>query len=442
MSPTTARPIASSPLKRAALALGLVAAALVPLGWWWNAEAPGPAYRTAQVDRGPIEAVVTATGTLNAVTTVQVGSQLSGMIARLEADYNAVVRRGMLLAEIDPRTFAATAAQARADVAAARGAVRVTEAELTVLDAEVAAARAGLGSARAAQNEKERALRRLRALSRERLVSEQDLDGATAASDVARATTAQAAARLDTAVAQRGAGDARLESARAQLAQKEAALELASVNLERTRILSPIDGVVVSRAVDVGQTVAASLQAPVLFTIANDLRRMQIDAAVDEADIGRVRVGQPVEFSVDAYPDERFDGTVVQVRLQPVVSQNVVTYDAVIQVANDELKLRPGMTANVSIRTARIGDALRLPNAALSYRPVGAESEALPRGVRLVYRLENGNPVAVRVRTGLSDAACTELTARTFAAGDRVVVGEAAAEASRNLTNPFAPRRR
>ena len=342
-----------------------------------------PKYRTARVERGDIRSTVSATGTLNAVTTVQVGSQLSGIVYKLYADFNSQVKQGQLLAEIDPATFQATVDQSRADVEVATAAVRTATTDLLSLSASVSAAAADVSSSKANVRraevqaaDRELTWKRTRELASKKFAAQQDHDTALANLNMALAEVAAAKAAVEvseakykTACAQRVTGDSKLDAAKAQLEQRKASRAMAEVNLARTKILSPIDGVVVSRNVDTGQTVAASFQAPVLFVIANDLRLMQIDANVDEADIGRVQMGQRVEFTVDAYPDERFRGKVVQIRLQPIVSQNVVTYDTVVQVANDELLLRPGMTANIYVQVARATDALKVHNAALSYVP-------------------------------------------------------------------------
>ncbi|MBI2943610.1 MAG: efflux RND transporter periplasmic adaptor subunit [Candidatus Wallbacteria bacterium] len=421
-------------------------------------------YRTAKVERGDLVATVSATGTLNAVTTVQVGSQLSGIIMRLHADFNSQVKSGQLLAELDPATFAASVAQGKADVDAAQTAIQAATTDLKILDAEVGAARAGIATARAnlakaevALVDRDLILKRTRALRSKAFAAEQDLDTAqanrnTAAAEVeaAKAGLENAKAKLETAQAQRTNGDSKVATAKAQLAQKQASLELARVNLGRTRILSPIDGVVVSRNVDVGQTVAASLQAPVLFTIANDLRRMQIDANVDEADIGRVKLGQTVEFTVDAYPDDRFDGKVVQMRLQPIVSQNVVTYDTVIEVANEAMLLRPGMTASVRIQIASVKGALKVASGAFGYRPAPppgkppAAPPPLAKGKRRLHVPRDGKAEPLEVAIGIADGTSTELLDKQLAEGDAVIVGDdGESEAGPSgPTNPFAPRRR
>jgi HlyD family secretion protein len=310
--------------------LGIIAGlGVLAGGWyWWNrpVDISSP-LTTAEVTRGDVVEMVNATGTVQAVTTVQVGTQVSGTIDALFADFNSRVRQGQVVARLEQSIFQSQVEQAKAN--------------LLRLQSEVE--RAKVASADAATK-----LRRAEALSAQQLIAATDLD-------TARTTAASA--------------DADVTSAEAQVTQAQAALRQAQVNLDHTIIRAPIDGVVVSRNVDVGQTVAASTQAPTLFVIAKDLAEMQVNASVDEADIGRIQAGQDVHFRVDAFPDRTFGGQVVQVRLNPVVEQNVVSYVTVINVPNRELLLKPGMTANVTIDVARAESALRVPTAALRFRP-------------------------------------------------------------------------
>ncbi|MGK2856539.1 MAG: efflux RND transporter periplasmic adaptor subunit [Thermoanaerobaculia bacterium] len=301
--------------------------ALAAGGYWFAKGRKGKngdenKYRTQAIDRGKVTMTVTATGTASAVTTVQVGSQVSGVIARIEVDFNSPVRRGQLLAELDPTPFEAQAQQRRADLEKARIDLRNSLISLN----------------------------RQKALAAQGLSPQADLDAATAQHDIAQAQVQQAAAGLSQA----------------------------ETNLGYTKIFSPIDGVVAARQYDVGQTVAASFQAPTLFTIAQDLTKMQIQADVDQADIGRIEQGQVARFTVDAYPEEQFQGKIAQVRLNATVNQNVVTYPVIIEVPNPDEKLRPNMTANVTIDVAEVGDVLRVPNAALRFRPAEEEGAAKP----------------------------------------------------------------
>jgi HlyD family secretion protein len=289
-------------------------------------------YAAVPVDRGDVMDVVGATGTVQAVQTVQVGSQVSGTIESLSADFNTVVRKGQVIARLDPSLFQARVGQAQANLISAR---------------------ANVDRSKAAVDDARSKLERAKQLAAEQLLPQSDLD------------TAQST--YDQAVAQ-------LKASQAAVSQAQASVNQAQVDLQHTIIAAPIDGVVVARNVDVGQTVAASFTAPVLFTIANDLKHMEVNASVDEADIGRVRSGQEVTFRVDAYPDRTFHGRVGQVRLQPTTVQNVVTYNTIITVDNDDGRLLPGMTATVSVIVRKSEDALRIPAAALRFRPEGFQA--------------------------------------------------------------------
>jgi HlyD family secretion protein len=365
------------------------------------------AYQTASVTRGPITQLVTATGTLNPVVNVQVGSQVSGNIQKLFADFNSEVKAGQTVAQIDPALFQAAVTQAEGDLATAQAALEL---------AKVNAAR-------------------IQKLFTEKNSSQQDVDQAVAT----------------------------LHQAEGNVKIKQGALDKAKADLEHCTITSPVDGVVISRSVDVGQTVAASLQAPVIFQIANDLTKMQIDSNVAEADVGAVEVGQDVDFTVDAFPTRTFHGKVVQVRNAPITVQNVVTYDTVIGVENKDLKLKPGMTANVSIIIAHKDNVVQIKNAALRYRPpdaVAAATTAQPRPAsspggprpsggrerradRTVYVLSFGRPKPVQIKTGISDGIVTEVT-DGLKEGDRIVTAEltSPSAASSPGTNPFSGARR
>ncbi len=300
-----------------------------------------PQYFTAKVDRGDIRQVVEATGTINAVTTVQVGSQVSGTVSRLYADFNSRVKRGHVIAQIDPSLFEGSLLQAKADLANAR--------------ASVATAKANLQKAMALQIQTAADYERATALTAQRVMSTQQLD--------------MAKSNYDSAVAGSSAADALVKQSEAQVQQREAAVRVAQTNLDYTTIRAPIDGTVIARNVDVGQTVAASLQAPTLFTIAQDLTKMQVYASTDESDVGAMRPNQLVTFKVDAYPKENFSGRVSQVRMNATTVQNVVTYNTIIDFDNPEMKLFPGMTAYITIPVASAIDVLRVPNSALRYKP-------------------------------------------------------------------------
>ncbi|GIX17234.1 MAG: RND transporter [Rhodothalassiaceae bacterium] len=321
--------------------LGLLAAGLIWLFLPGGGESAPIRFETAKLTRGDIRRVVTATGKLSAVRTVEVGSQVSGQIDKIWVDFNSRVTAGQPIARIDPARFEAAVRQAEAELAVARANVQMAEAELA--------------RARAALRREEREMERRRRLREEGHLSQSDLDTQALALENARAQVKTAEAQIATA--------------KAQVSQREAFLEQAKVDLARTIIRSPIDGIVIERAVDPGQTVAASFQTPTLFRIAEDLTRMQVEASVDEADIGEVKLGQKAEFTVDAYPDETFTGEVVQIRKSPKTEQNVVTYTVIISAANPGEKLLPGMTATVSIITAERHDVLRAPVAAMRFRP-------------------------------------------------------------------------
>jgi HlyD family secretion protein len=321
---------------------------------------PATQYFTSAVGRGDIRDVVEATGTINAVTTVQVGSQVSGTIAQLSADFNSHVKKGQVIAQIDPSLFQGAVLQARADLENAR--------------ANLAAAKANLEKSKATAFQAKADFERNQALAKEGVTSEQALD-------LARATS-------ESADAQVSAEQATISQAQAQVSQKAAALQVSQTNLSHTTITAPVDGVVVARNVDVGQTVAASLQAPTLFTIAQDLTKMQVYTKTDESDVGQIRPGQKVTFKVDAFPRDTFQGRVSQVRMNATTVQNVVTYDTIIDFDNPDTKLFPGMTAYVSIPVATVQDVVKIPNGALRFKPDMTAEEI--RALYAKYGIESG----------------------------------------------------
>jgi len=335
-------------------------------------EDSAPSVTTAKVTHGSIVSTVSATGTLQAVTTVQLGTQVSGSILELYADFNSIVSKGQVVARLDPSLFQTQIEQARANLIRA-------EADLERLHVSLADAQTKLA--------------RAESLWARQLIAETELDAAK--------------------VAVRSA-EAQVRSAAAQVTQARASLNQSEVNLEHTVITAPINGIVISRNVDVGQTVAASMQAPTLFVIAADLTEMQVVASLDESDVGAIAPGQRVEFTVDAYAGDTFSGTVVQVRLQPTSNQGVVTYSTVIDVPNPDLKLKPGMTASVTIETARRDDVVRVPNPALRFRPTAEMFAAFDQAApdqqgRGVWVMEHGQLVSIPVRVGLSDGVVSEL---------------------------------
>jgi len=339
-----------------------------------------PQFRFDKVIRGDIEMAVTATGTVNPVTTVLVGTQVSGTIKNIYVDFNSPVKKGQLIAQIDPALFEAQVNQARANLLSAK---------------------ANLEKAEASQVDSKRTMGRNKELLAKNLIAQSDFDTAETNYETAKAS---------------------VSATKSQVVQAEAALSLAETNLFYTKIVSPVDGIVVSRNVDVGQTVAASFQTPTLFSIAQDLTKMQIDTNVAEADIGNVKVGEDVEFTVDAYPDITFKGKVWQVRNAPITVQNVVTYDVVIQVNNPELKLKPGMTANVSIIIAIKKDVLKIPNAALRFK-IAEKGKALAQQKgSAVWILEQGKPKRMPISTGISDGSYSELVSSDIKEGQELIV--------------------
>ncbi len=415
------------------IVVGVVVVAVL-FGWMRirQARAKGQVhFETTQAARGRIVAKVTATGTLSAIVTVQVGSQVSGRIAALYADFNSTVRKGELIAKIDPQLFQAAVAQARANYVAEQG---------------------NLAKAKAQAVDAERQYKRNVTLAERKLIAQADLDTSQATAEAAKASVDAAAGAVEQAKAQ---------------------LNSAEVNLAYTDIISPTDGTVIARNVDVGQTVAASLSAPTLFLIAEDLRKMQVDTSVAEADIGKLKAGMKATFTVDAYPNEKFVGSVRQIRNNPQTVQNVVTYDAVIDVGNPELKLLPGMTANCTFVWAERDDALRVPNAAMRFRPpanlvaqvnAGTGAGPRPRGAssdapqdtgaprrgsaaaeansdrKTVWILRDGKPAPAVFQAGVSDGTMTEVVQGDVSEGDLVItdmsMGASGAQQSGGFPRP------
>jgi HlyD family secretion protein len=387
----------------------VVVAALAGAGVWayfyTQSRGNAPRYRLAAVERGPLVATVSASGNLNAVTTVQVGSQISGQIKELLVDFNSLVRKDQIIARIDSETYEAKVGQARAELDSARAAVTNQQAQIERARADVENAKAALAEgqaqtakARVAVLDARRDIERKTELYRRELIARSELDtsqatfdAAGAQVDSARAKEQALAAAIRSSEAQFRVAEAALVSSRAQVKQREAALQQAQVDLDRTVIRAPVNGTVVSRAVDVGQTVAASLQAPTLFTIAQDLTKMQVETSVDEADIGRIKVEDRATFTVDAFPGESFSGTVTQIRKAPLIVQNVVTYVVVIAVDNPGGRLLPGMTANVKLVVAEKPSVLKVSNAALRFRPAG---ETAPGSAPAAARAPQASPGA------------------------------------------------
>lgn len=383
----------------------LILAALLGAAAFWHGRAPAaPPYLTATVERGTVAAAVSASGTVNPVTVIQVGSYVSGVIEAIRCDFNTRVKAGQLCAKIDPRPYQSAVAQAVAALDTARAQVDKDRANLQyarVIDARNAG------------------------LLQRGIVSQETAD------------TSQNALRQ---------AQAQLALDQATVVQRAAQLEAARINLGYTSIVSPVDGTVVSRNVTQGQTVAASFQTPTLFLIATDLSKMQVDSNVSESDIGTVAVGNAAPFTVTAYPERQFAGTVIQVRQAPQTIQNVVTYDVVLGVDNRDLALMPGMTATVRIVTARVDGVLRVPDQALRFRPSARPQGGGPGpgpGGKQVWVLRDGTPQPVAVKTGLDDGAWTQISGGALQAGQQVIVSERAAATAAPAVNfgMAAPRR-
>lgn len=476
--------------------------------YFWGGDSGTAQYLTARVERGNLRNTVTATGALQAVTTVQVGSQASGTISALYADFNSVVKKGQVIAQLDPAQAKAQVDQARANLQQARASLAqsqaavanaragITDAQARSLAAKstvqnnqagVSAAEANVAVLKAQQDDAMSLLKQQESLLKAGVIAQRDYDVAMTAYKTAEARYNQAVAQLNQSklseqssasagIAQSQAAveqsQAQLQQAQAavqqnaaQVAQAEAALSLAEVNLSHTTITSPIDGVVVSRDVNVGQTVAASLSAPTLFTIANDLTQMQVIANIDQADIGLVEQAKAVKFTVDAFPGKEFDGQIQEMRLNPVNVQNVVTYNVVINVENPEQTLKPGMTANLTITIDERNNVLKVPNSALRFRPQNANyasgsgnaggqgqgqgrrrqqqgdnaqgansgdsnfapasAPVLPGQTRVVWVMgQDGKPQPRRIKVGLSDGAATEVVDGNLNEGDLVITGQ------------------
>jgi HlyD family secretion protein len=330
-----------------------------------------------KIDRGSIRISVNATGTLEAVRTVQVGSQISGQISKLYADYNSVVKQGQLLAEIDPRTFQSQVLTEQSSLASAQARLQSAQADLINQEANLLQVQASLKVAEVANDNAQLLYKRSQELLAKGLSSTNDDDVARSNAQSASAKVAQAQAAVKQAEAQIRSRQAALESSQSDIVGSKAQLERAQINLDLTKIYSPVDGVVISRSVDIGQTVAASLSAPVLFLIANDLARMQVKANIDEADIGKITDEVQVTFTVDAYRNDVFTGKISEVRLEPQTVQNVVTYGVIVGVENPQLKLKPGMTANLTMVVDEHDNVLMVPNAALRFTPTGMTPEKI-----------------------------------------------------------------
>jgi HlyD family secretion protein len=514
--------------KKLLLGGGVMLAVLLAGFYFWDNDSSTPQYLTARVERGNLRNTVTATGALQAVTTVQVGSQASGTISALYADFNSVVKKGQVIAQLDPAQAKAQVDQARANLEQARATLAnarasVVNARAGVSDAQaknlaarstvqnnqagVSGAEANVAVLKAQQDDALSLLKQQESLLKAGVIAQRDYDVAMTAYKTAEAKYNQAVAQLNQAklteqsassagIAQSQAGieqsqaqvqqsQAQVQQASAQVQQATAALNLAEVNLSHTTITSPIDGVVVSRDVNVGQTVAASLSAPTLFTIANDLTQMQVIANIDQADIGLVEQAKSVKFSVDAFPGREFEGKIEQMRLNPTNVQNVVTYNVVIDVSNPDQKLKPGMTANLTITIDERNNVLKVPNSALRFTPQDASGQrqrtgagagggqgqgqgrrqqqqggdnagggndggqnrfapasapVLPGQIRVIWVLgQDGKPERRRITVGLSDGSATEVVDGDLKEGDMVITGQQMSGANRNANTQSTP---
>jgi HlyD family secretion protein len=441
-----------------ALTAGVVVALAVGVELWRMHAANAIGYDTVPVERGPIQASVTATGTLNAVVDVQVGSQVSGNIKALYADFNTKVTKGQLVAEIDPQVFQTQVDQAAAALASVHSATLTASAQVQKATSDLAGTMASekavesvsakdQANAVYATNQDQRQ----DTLLARGLISQTDDDLAKAAEAAAGAQVGADQSQIEaskqaikSAQAQVSVAQAQLGSAQDQERQSRASLDQAKINLERTRITAPVDGIVIARRMDVGQTVAASFAAPTIFEIAQDLTKMHLDTNVDESDIGNISAGQQATFTVDAYPGTTFRGQVADVRKAPISAQNVVTYDVVISVSNPDLKLFPGMTATARIMTAKLDNALKVPNAVLRSHPTAAMLTqlglpAVAANKQQVYVVRSGTLQAAPVTLGLSDGKYTTVTSGDVHEGDQVVVRFTTATSTPTASAPAAP---
>jgi HlyD family secretion protein len=473
--------------KRALIAVALVVLVTIAVAARRQRTTSTNQYFTAVADSGPLRNVVNATGVIQTVVTVQVGSQVSGQVEELYADFNSVVKRGQRLAKLDTRNFQTQVENSEASVVAARARVRSGEADQKTQVANLLSAKANLEAARVARDNTAVIFKRSADLMKSGVVSQNDYDTAKANADSAQAKLEQAQASVEQVEAQSNSASAQLEQTKALLQQAEADLDRSKLNLEYCNIYSPVDGVVISRNVDVGQTIAASLQSPTLFTIANDLAVMQVNANIDEADIGNISEQVDVRFSVDAYPNETFRGRISEIRLNPQTVQNVVTYSVILGIENPEMKLKPGMTANITITVDQRSKVLKVPNASLRYTPPGARRDdvrpdkfmevaaetepdvprkvaqknapapqlapgqkwdpsqkikfAAPRrnlqrpGVVFVLDAER-KPQPKKVLLGITDGSSTEVISGEIKPGDAVIIGDSTQRSQTATSNP------
>jgi HlyD family secretion protein len=414
---------------------GLLCCGTALLAWHYTKK-PAPIFQTAVVERGDMQSTISSTGTVSSLVTVLVGSQVSGIITKIYADFNSSVHKGQLLAEIDPEPFIAKLNQAKASLDSAKAAVEAAKAtvEKTRADEESAKLqdqnqKSQMGLALSAENFAKIQADRAAASAKAEVGTVTDQEAAAANLEVAADTEASAEAQTKVADVAINAGEAAYKSAltqvttaEAQVRQAQGQVDQAQLDLDHTKIISPTDGTVLSRDVDVGQTVAASFAAPTLFEIAQDLSQMQVDADIDQADVSNVRIGEDVTFTVDALPGVTYRTNVWQIRENPINIQNVITYDVIMHVANPDLRLFPGMTANVRVQTALRTNALKIPSAAVRFLPPGVKRQ---NNVQNVYTLDEMKKlVAHPVKTGITDGRFIEMVSGDLQEGEPLIVAE------------------
>jgi HlyD family secretion protein len=421
-----------------------IIAVVAGLAWRATSKVAPPTWSSAEVRRGTVTKSISATGKAEALTTVNVGSQVSGTVAEMYVDFNSPVKKGQIIARLDASQLEAQLTQASANQLAANAAIQTGENAVLSADAAAQAAQFNVERTKSVVDDAQRNLDLTQKMIDAGVTARRDLDTAKAAVAQAAAQHQQAIAQWTQAKSQAQSARSQVNQAKAQAQQAAASVQLASVNLEHTIIRAPIDGVVVARNVDVGQTVAASLQAPTLFLIANDLSRMQVLADIDEADIGQLGPDSRVTFTVDAYPADTFHGRIAQIRLAPQNVQNVVTYTAVVQVDNPDLKLKPGMTANVTAIVAEKAGVVTVPNAALRFQPANAETPRRKNGGSTVWKIDGQQLTPVAVKLGVSDGVVSEVVSGAIQPGDKIAVAAAAVNANSGpaatgTRNPMMP---
>ncbi|HYT06521.1 MAG TPA: efflux RND transporter periplasmic adaptor subunit [Rugosimonospora sp.] len=440
--------------------VGLAALAVIAMlaaGWAIRGRSDDPNYQTAEVQRGSITSVVEATGTINPLTTVPVGSYVSGTVQYVFADFNSRVQAGQVLAQLDPEVYQAQVVQARGSLENAIANQKNLEATITAQEAAIKTNEANLERLKAAGVYSRANTRRILDLADQGVFSKDQADQAQSGLDQSQAQVRAAEAQLNQSIAQLAETRAQVEQAKAQVKTSQGALQLAEANLRYCTIISPIDGTVVANNVTVGQSVAASLQAPIVFSIAQDLTRMQVSAATDESDTGNIKIGTEATFQVDAFPSETFRGRVSAIRLNATTIQNVVTYSTIIIFDNPDGRLLPGETAYATIPTGDVSDTIRIPNAALRFTPSfpvavlrqmyeqnhipAAATTSHVGGWRMVWKPESGGSIRpLAVRTGITDYTFTQLISGEVKAGDLLATGEQSPGNSTGA-NPASPPR-